>query len=248
MAAYRGLKRRMFENMNEEDLAIVPHAELQDLPGRARRVSFGATEGDCRVRRDSVRCDQEGNEDICTEGTSFEGEDFGATVACAVILCRELGLPVQVLKDVLRTFDSLPHRMERVCEVDGVEFLNDSKATNLSAMMAAVGAQERPIRLIAGGRLKENGLQRAKEVLANKVAGVYLIGESMLAFKDAWEDAMPCHECGALEEAVRTAWEDANPGDAVLLSPACASFDQFSGFEERGESFKRIAELISRET
>ena len=135
-------------------------------------------------------------------------------------------------------FPGLAHRMELVGSTRGVTFVNDSKATNADAAEKALLAYEN-IRWIAGGRPKEGGIE-ALRPLFPRIARAYLIGEAEAAFAATLGD-MPHARCGTLERAVGEAWADARPGDVILLSPACASFDQFADFEARGEAFRALA-------
>lgn len=105
----------------------------------------------------------------------------------------------------------------------------------------------RPARLIAGGLLKETDLESVKEMLALHARGVYLIGKAAEKMQASWANVAPCSDCGDLKTAVANAWRDARPGEAILLSPGCASFDQFANFEERGTTFRRIARAIAGE-
>jgi UDP-N-acetylmuramoylalanine--D-glutamate ligase len=130
--------------------------------------------------------------------------------------------------------------------VRDVVFVNDSKATNLAAMAAALQMGVGPVRLIAGGLLKEKDLDGIKKILVNRVSGVYLIGKYSREMALAWEDTVQCTVCNGLRDAVSHAWEDAKEGDTILLSPGCASFDQFKGFEDRGEQFIELVLQIKK--
>ena len=131
--------------------------------------------------------------------------------------------------------------MQHVAEIGGVLFVDDSKATSLTATAAALEMTVRPIRLIAGGRLKEKNLDFLKVLLTKRVKKVYLIGECEDSLFASWHDAVACVECHSLENAVRAAAAESVAGDVVLLSPGCASFDQFVSYGERGEHFARRA-------
>jgi UDP-N-acetylmuramoylalanine--D-glutamate ligase len=126
----------------------------------------------------------------------------------------------------------------------GVTYIDDSKATSLTALGAALRMRSEPIRLIAGGRLKETDLEPVKELLTKRVKKVYLIGESTKPLQDAWSSVVECVACGDLTAAVATAAREAVCGDAVLLSPGCASFDQFDGYKQRGEYFTRLVQSL----
>ncbi len=140
--------------------------------------------------------------------------------------------------DGLETFPGLPHRTERVREKDGVLFVNDSKATNPTATAPALGAFP-AIRWILGGQAKTDNLDQCAPHFAH-VRSAYTIGEAAEMFTALLSPHMPVKNCGKLDEAVRQAARDSKPGDTVLLSPACASFDQFRDFEDRGDQFKAL--------
>ena len=138
----------------------------------------------------------------------------------------------------LRTYPGLPHRMERVREKDGVLFVNDSKATNPTATAPALAAFE-SVRWILGGQAKTDNLDECAAHFGH-VRSAYTIGEAADLFERLLAPHMPVKNCGKLDEAVRQAAQEAQPGDTVLLSPACASFDQFRDFEDRGDQFKAL--------
>jgi UDP-N-acetylmuramoylalanine--D-glutamate ligase len=138
----------------------------------------------------------------------------------------------------IETFPGLPHRMERVREKGGLLFVNDSKATNPTATAPALAAFDR-IRWICGGQAKTDNLDECVPHF-DHVASAYAIGEAADLFEKLLSPHMPVKNCGKLDVAVREAAADAHPGDTVLLSPACASFDQFRDFEHRGDQFKAL--------
>ena len=172
-------------------------------------------------------------------GTYFDNEMLGGAAAAVAAVAEACGLSVEVLEDSARNFEPLAHRMQTVAEVNGVRFVDDSKATNLAAMCAALRMSQGRVHLIAGGRAKENDFSFAKDLLAQRVSRLYLIGEASTAMQSVWETTVECVPCHELGKAVAAAWEAAGPGDTVLLSPACTSFDQFGSFAERGEVFAR---------
>jgi UDP-N-acetylmuramoylalanine--D-glutamate ligase len=159
--------------------------------------------------------------------------------ACAAIaVCRNVGVDDERIFEGLKSFPGLPHRMERVREKDGVLFVNDSKATNPTATAPALAAFER-IRWICGGQAKTDNLDECAPYFGH-VASAYTIGEATDLFEKLLSPHIPVKNCGKLEVAVREAAADAEPGDTVLLSPACASFDQFRDFEDRGDQFRAL--------
>jgi len=158
--------------------------------------------------------------------------------ACAAYAaCRAVGLGPRQIEGGLVSFPGLAHRMERVGEAGGVTYVNDSKATNADAAEKALLSYDR-IRWIAGGCPKEGGIEPLRP-LFDRVAKAYLIGEAEAAFAVTLAET-PHLRCGELAKAVAAAQADAEPGDVVLLSPACASFDQFDSFEARGEAFRAL--------
>jgi UDP-N-acetylmuramoylalanine--D-glutamate ligase len=151
-----------------------------------------------------------------------------------------------VIAACMRSYPGLPHRQELLAIVDGVAYVNDSKATNADAAAKALACYE-PIYWIAGGQAKEGGLAGLDHLL-DHVAGAFLIGESEAAFADALDGRVPVARCGdlatALDAARAQALAEARPGAVVLLSPAAASFDQFEDFEARGEAFRALVEAL----
>ncbi len=137
----------------------------------------------------------------------------------------------------------MPHRLEPVGEHDGVLFVNDSKATNVGAALRALDAYEAPLLLIAGGRAKGESFEPLAAAASGKVRRAFLVGEAAPALAEALRD-LPHEVSGDLETAVRSARVAARPGDVVLLSPACASYDQYRDFEQRGDEFRRLVQAL----
>jgi UDP-N-acetylmuramoylalanine--D-glutamate ligase len=169
---------------------------------------------------------------------SLPGPHNAQNAAAAVEAARALGVSDQAIAVGLRTYPGLPHRMERVREKKGVLFVNDSKATNPTATAPALAAFP-SIRWILGGQAKTDNLDECAPHFGH-VRSAYTIGEAGELFARLLAPHMPVHECNTLENAVNRAAEDSQPGDTVLLSPACASFDQFRDFEQRGDRFKDL--------
>ena len=155
-------------------------------------------------------------------------------------VCELLNIPTQAIEKGLRTYPGLPHRMERVREKDGVTFVNDSKATNPTATAPALAAFD-GIRWICGGQPKSDNLDECAPFFGH-VRKAYTIGEAGELFASLLSPQMEVAECQTLERAVGEAAAEAESGDTVLLSPACASFDQFRDFEDRGDQFRRLVE------
>jgi UDP-N-acetylmuramoylalanine--D-glutamate ligase len=169
---------------------------------------------------------------------TLQGPHNAQNAAAAIEVCRFLGIGEREMEEGLRTYPGLPHRMERVRDKDGVLFVNDSKATNPTATAPALAAFE-SIRWILGGQAKTDNLDECAPHFGH-VRSAYTIGEAAELFERLLAPHIPVKNCGKLDEAVRQAAQDAKGGDTVLLSPACASFDQFRDFEDRGDQFKAL--------
>ena len=225
--AYRGAKLRIFENQDEGDVAVVPRG-FDAVPGRARRVEFSA-------------------EDELPAEPLIPGAHNRENAAAATAAARAVGIDDARIAEALRTFPGVEHRLELVAELDGVRWVNDSKATNTAAARRALTAfGEAPLHLILGGSLKGERFDAfAQEVATANVTTAYLIGEAAAALSEALATAsVPFLLSATLERAVAEAAGAARPGEVVLLSPACASYDQFRDYEHRGEEFRRLVQNL----
>ena len=224
--AYRAAKLRIFENQTSEDTAVVPRSWGLS-PGRGRRVQFAAS-------------------DPLPAQPLIPGEHNRENAAAATAAARAVGIPGDAIAEALRTFPGVPHRLELVAEVGGVRYVNDSKATNVAAARRGLAAYAgEPLHLILGGSLKGESFRPLVEAIPSGVRSVHLVGEAAETLAAELERAgIPFERDGDLASAVRAAAARAEPGHVVLLSPACASYDQFADFEERGDTFRRlVAEL-----
>ncbi len=167
-------------------------------------------------------------------------------MAAAAAACM-LGADFDALRKAVREFKGLPHRLEFVREIRGVDFYNDSKATSVDAASKAMGAFESGVHLILGGKDEGASFELLKPCLKDRVRTVYLIGAAAERMAQDLSGAAELIRAGNLETATRKAFEQAQPGDTVLLAPACPSFDQFQDFEHRGSVFKEIVETLARE-
>jgi UDP-N-acetylmuramoylalanine--D-glutamate ligase len=215
--AYRAAKLRIFENQTESDTAVVPR-DL-DHKVRARRVEFAA-------------------DDPLPAEPALRGLHNRENAAAATAAARAAGATNEQVARGLREFNGVPHRLELVGERNGVGYVNDSKATNVAATLRALAAYEdTPVRLILGGSRKGEDFAPLAAALGPNIRAVYVIGETAVELARAIPDTI---RAGDLVTAVDRAAAAAQPGEVVLLSPACASYDQFRDFEQRGEEFKRL--------
>ncbi|RVU07611.1 UDP-N-acetylmuramoyl-L-alanine--D-glutamate ligase [Novosphingobium umbonatum] len=183
------------------------------------------------------------------EWPSLQGPHNRLNAAAAVAAVRALGLDDATIEAGLKSFVGLPHRMERVAEVDGVLFVNDSKATNPASTAPALAAWppvdgHRRIHWIVGGLPKGDTLDEC-EAYYGHVAAAYTIGDAGALFADLLSPVMPTTRAEMMSEAIRLAIAAAKPGDVVLLSPACASFDQFRDYEARGDAFRQLVAVMT---
>ncbi len=226
LEAYTAAKLRIFENQGPEDVAVVPRG-FPPVPGEGRRVEFAA-------------------DDALPAEPRLPGGHNRENAAAATAAARAAGVPDDAIAAALRSFAGVPHRLELVRELDGVRWVNDSKATNPEAAEKALGAYPPGLRVILGGSRKGTpfgGLAaRAREA---GVSCAYLIGESADEIAEALaREGVRFRHSRDLEHAVADAREDAERGEVVLLSPACASYDQFDNFEERGARFRELVEAL----
>jgi UDP-N-acetylmuramoylalanine--D-glutamate ligase len=223
---YRAAKLRIFENQGPDDVAVVPRG-FDDVPGAARRVEFAA-------------------DDPLPAEPRIPGEHNRENAAAATAAARATGADDHAIAAALKTFPGVEHRLELVAEANGVRYVNDSKATNTAASRRAVAAYDAPLLVILGGRGKGESYSELALLLKQRAKRVYVIGEAADEIGIALELADVDHQrVGDLERAVEAAARAARPGDVVLLAPACASYDQFRDFEERGQAFKELVSKFS---
>jgi UDP-N-acetylmuramoylalanine--D-glutamate ligase len=241
-ADYVAAKLRIFANQGNDDVAVAPlDLEVEDLGGCARRVPFGAAGAELSDRAGYLWWDDEPLIDV-TE-ISLPGAHNRANAMAVAAACLARGIDRDAVAAGLRTFPGVAHRLELIATRDGVAFVNDSKATNVASTLVALRSYARGVHLIAGGRGKSQGFAPLAPVVAEHCRAVYLIGEAAGDLEHALAPAgVPVHQEGDLTAAVSAAAAAATPGDTVLLSPACASYDQYPDFEARGDHFRRLVE------
>jgi UDP-N-acetylmuramoylalanine--D-glutamate ligase len=216
------------------------------IGGLAQRVWFG--EGaDCQLRLDSGRLSWMGDPLIDVSEVALRGRHNleNAMAAAAATLARAVD-PDAVAR-VLRKFRGLEHRLEVVAEIDGVLYVNDSKATNIASALAALRSFDGGVHAILGGSLKGGGFQALAPAVAERCRACYLIGEAAQRLaEDLAASEVELLQCGDLERALAEASPRARSGEVVLLSPACASFDQYEDFEQRGDHFRALVSGLAR--
>jgi UDP-N-acetylmuramoylalanine--D-glutamate ligase len=221
--AYRDAKLHMFARQRPDQVAVAPPG--LHLPGEARRLVFGDP-AELPLPAEEIRL----------RGPHNLENAMGASAAALAT-----GVSAEAVAGALRSFAGVPHRLEEVGEAGGVLYVNDSKATNVSAAARGIESFEGGVHAILGGSLKGGGFEGLREPVAARCRACYLIGAAAERLAADLEPAgVPLLRCGDLETAVREASAAARAGDVVLLSPACASYDQFRDYEERGDRFRSL--------
>jgi len=252
---YVRAKERIFLNQKAGDFTILnkddPRVCSLDRKTKARVVFFSQREklkegvllkGQTIIRRIDRK------EDIISLGEiKLSGSHNLENILASIAISSLYGVEKEAIRETLVKFKGLPHRTEYVDKIKGVTFINDSKATNVDAVSRCIDAIEQPIILIMGGRDKGADFSPLKEKINRKVKQTILVGEAREKIRTQIHRASPILEVEGMREAVRTAFENARRGDCILLSPGCASFDQFRDYKERGDTFRKEVKRIKEE-
>ncbi|UCE20581.1 MAG: UDP-N-acetylmuramoyl-L-alanine--D-glutamate ligase [Gemmatimonadota bacterium] len=251
--AYVAAKARIFENQDERDVAVL-NADDSGVMGLAGQISAKIVP--FSIARDleegvfvsggvlTARLSGQEEQMCSVEEIRVPGPHNLSNVAAALAVSKTKGLGTSKLRKVLRTFAGVEHRLEWVADVGGIAFINDSKATNVVSVQCALQSFQTPIILIAGGREKGTDFGPLRRSVAEKVKLLILMGEAAPKLRHALSGVVETVEAGSMEEAVDKAFQSAREGDTVLLSPACASFDMYHNYEERGARFKDAVRRI----
>ena len=245
VADYRAAKLRIFENQMESDFAIVN--AIEKLPAvRPRKITFSAyaDQADFRVSQGVIVYQDEPI--LRLADTKLRGlhniENLMATLAAGMAR----GLSFEEMVAPLCAYEPRPHRCEFVREVGGVEYVNDSKATNLDAVDKALRAQNKPVILIAGGKDKGFSFDPLRPLVKEKVRSTILIGEMAENIRRSWNGAVECEIANSLADAVERSHARARPGEVVLFSPGTSSFDMFKSYGDRGDQFRALVRALPK--
>ena len=262
MDDYIRAKARVFLNQQADDWALVQWEALErmramglGIPSRLVTFSARASDADLCVegRRVLSRHPAFPGSLLDLDSVALRGPHNAENLMAAFGIALCLGLDRDAARDALASYTPAPHRCEAVAEVDGVKFVNDSKATNIDAVRQALltieaGPAGAPnIWLIAGGKDKGFDYGDLGPLLAERVRGTFLIGETQAKLRGAWEAFTPCVGAGSMLEAVTKAAQAATRGEVVLLSPACSSFDMFQNYRHRGDVFRQAVQDWARQ-
>ncbi len=258
LAAYIAAKKSLFTSQRTGDVAILggddPVTDAVSLNtgvnafrfGRDSRSAAGIIDGRISIGLEHTGIRSEEIYDL--ERSKLHSSVNQLNAAAAILAATLCGCSPAAIREGLATFEPPPHRMAEVAEIDGVRFINDSKATNIGALAAALNGCEVPVVLIAGGRDKGSDYSLLREVVREKVKYLILIGEAAGLMQSALGEEVATATVTTMAEAVKRAQTVAVSGDLVLLAPGCASYDMFSGYEERGRVFAECVQSLRRES
>jgi UDP-N-acetylmuramoylalanine--D-glutamate ligase len=241
--SYVATKLRIFANQGNDDVAVAPvRLHVEDLGGCARRVLFGADpEAELSERAGYLWWGE--HPLLAVERIALRGDHNRGNAMAAAAVCLARGIDTAAVSAGLESFAGVAHRLEQIAVRDGVRWVNDSKATNVASTIVALRSYPGGVHLIAGGRGKGQDFSPLAPLVAERCAAVYLIGEAAGELHATLaETGVPLRDVGDLPAAVAAARAAAGSGQTVLLSPACASFDQYRDFEARGDHFRALVE------
>jgi UDP-N-acetylmuramoylalanine--D-glutamate ligase len=251
--AYAAAKAQIFKGQTADDYSVVPAGDALCLSlaraGKATVLTFG--EGGDACVEDGALVDRESGARVTLDELHIVGSHNHENACAAMLAARALGISRETIEEALRGFRGLPHRMERVGVVRGVTFIDDSKATNVGAAVAALAGLSRDpgsIVLIAGGRDKGGSYTPLRDPLTRKGRALITLGEAAGLVEAELGELLPTRRVRDMSEAVRMAMSLAEEGDVVLLSPACASLDMYRSYAERGDVFQRAVRSLEEAT
>jgi len=243
---YAAIKARLFENQTDGDFRVQPLGEsriarlLQAFPSKPLWFGFADPTGDGVWESEgAIRYRFDGRDGTLARRDEAElrGPHNTENLCAAAAAALALGIPERAIAKTMREFRGLPHRLALVAEIDGVRYVNDSKATNVDALRRALESFDAPVVLIAGGRDKDGDFASVAALVQERVKHAVYVGEATPKLERAWAQ-VPATRALTLEDAVTAARSHATQGGVVLLAPGCASFDMFRNFEERGARFE----------
>ncbi len=252
-AGYVRSKARIFENQSADDVAVINQADpaIQSLvPAIAARVlpfnAGGQSEAGARLENAHIQFAMPGKGlfRLDCSRSALIGVHNRENIAAAALAAAAAGVSFEVMQHTVDRFQGLPHRMAPVATIRGVRFIDDSKATNVDAVVRALASFSTPVVLIMGGREKGGGYSALKDLLPDRVRHLVVLGEAASAIESALGEKTAITRVASMAEAVAAAAAKASAGDTVLLSPACASFDMYASYAHRGADFVRCVNEI----
>lgn len=221
---------------NKDDMELQAWAEKLNVPKQHFSISSVNKEG---AGYDGEALYLFGKKFIDTDQIELNGIHNYMNIMAAILSAKQAGVNDEKIKNVLKTFQGVEHRLEKVAEIGNILYVNDSKATTVESLMYALQSFKNPVILIAGGKDKGSDFSRLNTLIKKHVKALVLIGTAAKVMQETWQHLKPVKIATTMEAAVRKASIMAEKNDVVLLSPACASFDMFSNYEDRGNQFKK---------
>jgi len=241
---YITAKMRILKNLDSADQLIynaddtLLSERIKGCPANKSAFSLRDHDVQASLRNNALYLGDQ--ELIQTAQISLKGAHNYQNAMAAALAARIAGISDENIRDNLKIFRGVEHRLEFVGIINGITFINDSKATTVESLAVALQSFDQPLILIAGGKDKGSDYKKLDNLLVKNVRSAVLIGSAREKIGEAWQDIIPLQTAGTLDEAVELAFSNARPGETVILSPACSSYDMFHDFEERGRKFKEI--------
>jgi UDP-N-acetylmuramoylalanine--D-glutamate ligase len=232
------------KNLTESDYLIynaddeLLSEKVHDCPAIKRTFSVQEKSASIFLENDNIICEDKNL--IHINQIQLKGFHNYQNAMAGILAAKIAGTDDQNIVKVLKSFRGVEHRLEYVREIEGVNFINDSKATTLESLAVALTSFQSPIVLIAGGKDKGSDYSKLNKLISENVRQVILIGSAKEKMSESWHDIVPVHLSDSLADAVETAFGLAESGENILLSPACSSFDMFKDFEDRGKQYKEL--------
>jgi len=248
--AYIASKARLFQNYGPGDLKVLNYDDPAVRPlgeGEGRVFYFSSSQSlkeGAWLENETLRILLPGKVDgrFILKDIRLPGRHNLENAMAALLLALDAGALPDACREVLARFQGLPHRLEKVAQINGVDFYDDSKGTNIGAVARSLTFFVQPVILIAGGRDKDSDFSLLSSLIRDKVKALVLLGETRELLARTWNGLVPAYLADDMQDAVSRAYKLAAPGEVVLLSPACASFDMFRDYAHRGEAFQRAVE------
>jgi len=245
MEEYEVAKWQIFRNQTSDDYAIVnANLRLPEMAAQKITISSAGLAADYQLIDGWLVA--RGEQVLEQSRTNLIGQHNAENMLAALAVADLYSIPREATIEALCRYKALPHRCENVAVINGVTFLNDSKATNIDALEKALLAMKTPAVLIAGGKDKGLDFTGLRALLREKVKAVVLIGQMTEKLFAAWNSAVPCVRATSLADSIEQAQKLAQPGDTVLFSPGCSSFDMFKDFEDRGNQFRELVQARAK--